>query len=145
MNNSPTRWRLENNLVYKLSDHYRPSNTDEVRVTMANNSTNSEDCNALAAEIYSVFSSQPVGFDFETAANLVNGKSVTDDEVKKFVLTSRWTHADCISLSNTIAELRREIKQREAEISILKASLLADLNSRWCAGCDTRLTSLKRP
>ena len=68
---------------------------------------------------------QPVGFDHKTAANFLNGKTVTDEEVRRFVAHSRWAHDDRDGLRNTIADLRREIAQRDAEIALLKTSLLA--------------------
>lgn len=68
--------------------------------------------------------SGPVGFDHKTAANFLNGKTVTDEEVRRFVAHSRWAHDDRDGLRNTIADLRREIAQRDAEIALLKTSLL---------------------
>lgn len=71
-----------------------------------------------------VLASGPVGFDHKTAANFLNGKTVTDEEVRQFVAHSRWAHDDRDWLRNTIADLRREITQRDAEIALLKTSLL---------------------
>ena len=68
--------------------------------------------------------SGPVGFDHKTAANFLNGKTVTDEEVRQFVAHSRWAHDDRDWFRNTIADLRREIAQRDAEIALLKTSLL---------------------
>ena len=68
--------------------------------------------------------SGPVGFDHKTAANFLNGKAVTDEEMRRFVSHSRWAHDDRDGLRNTIADLRREIAQRDAEIALLKTSLL---------------------
>ena len=80
---------------------------------------------ALASsEPAAVLASGPVGFDHKTAANFLNGKTVTDEEVRRFVAHSRWAHDDRDGLRNTIADLRREIAQRDAEIALLKTSLL---------------------
>ena len=80
---------------------------------------------ALASsEPAAVLASGPVGFDHKTAANFLNGKTVTDEEVRQFVAHSRWAHDDRDGLRNTIADLRREIAQRDAEIALLKTSLL---------------------
>ena len=79
---------------------------------------------ALAAPAQAVPASGPVGFDHKTAANFLNGKTVADEEVRLFVAHSRWAHDDRDWLRNTIADLRREIAQREAEIALLKTSLL---------------------
>ena len=68
--------------------------------------------------------SGPVGFDHKTASNFLNGKTVTDEEMRQFVAHSRWAHDDRDGLRNTIADLRREIAQRDAEIALLKTSLL---------------------
>lgn len=68
--------------------------------------------------------SGPVGFDHKTAANFLNGKTVTNEEVRQFVAHSRWAHDDRDGLRNTIADLRREIARRDAEIALLKTSLL---------------------
>ena len=69
--------------------------------------------------------SGPVGFDYKTAANLLNGKTVTDEEVRRFVACARLAHDDRDRLRNPISDLRREIAQRDAEIALLKISLLA--------------------
>ena len=80
---------------------------------------------ALASsEPAAVPASGPVGFDHKTASNFLNGKTVTDEEVRQFVAHSRWAHDDRDWLRNTIADLRREIAQRDAEIALLKTSLL---------------------
>ena len=80
---------------------------------------------ALASsEPAAVPASGPVGFDHKTAANFLNGKTVTDEEVRLFVAHSRWAHDDRDWLRNTIADLRREIAQRDSEIALLKTSLL---------------------
>ena len=68
--------------------------------------------------------SGPVGFDHKTAANFLNGKTVTAEEVRRFVAHSRLAHDDRDGLRNTLADLRREIAQRDAEIALLKTSLL---------------------
>lgn len=68
--------------------------------------------------------SGPVGFDHKTAANFLNGKTVTNEEVRQFVAHSRWAHDDRDWLRDTVADLRREIAQRDAEIALLKTSLL---------------------
>ena len=67
----------------------------------------------------------PVGFDYKTAANFLNGKTVADEEMRRFVACSRWAHDDRDGLRNTVSDLRREIAQRDAEIALLKISLLA--------------------
>ena len=79
---------------------------------------------ALAAPAQAVSAAGPVGFDHKTAANFLNGKTVADEEVRLFVAHSRWAHDDRDWLRNTIADLRREIAQRDAEIALLKTSLL---------------------
>ena len=68
--------------------------------------------------------SGPVGFDHKTAANFLNGKTVTDEEVRQFVAHSRRAHDDRDWLRNTLADLRCEIARRDAEIALLKTSLL---------------------
>lgn len=77
-----------------------------------------------SSEPAAVPASGPAGFDHKTAANLLNGKTVTDEEVRQFVAHSRWAHDDRDGLRNTTADLRREIAQRDAEIALLKTSLL---------------------
>ena len=77
-----------------------------------------------SSEPAAVPASGPVGFDHKTAANFLNGKTVTDEEVRQFVAHSRWAHDDRDWLRNTMADLRREIAQRDAEIALLKTSLL---------------------
>ena len=63
--------------------------------------------------------SGPVGFDHKTAANFLNGKTVTDEEVRQFVAHSRRAHDDRDWLRNTLADLRCEIARRDAEIALL--------------------------
>lgn len=60
-------------------------------------------------------------FDYETAANLCRGGS---DKLRQFASQARWAHDDRESLSRVIAELRRELAMREAEIAMLKDALL---------------------
>ena len=87
--------------------------------------------------------SGPVGFDHKTAANFLNGKTVTDEEVRRFVAHSRWAHDDRDGLRNTIADLRREIAQRDAEIALLKTSLL-DAEARQPLTDAQRLTKASK-
>lgn len=77
-----------------------------------------------SSEPAAVPASGPVGFDHKTAAGLLNGKTVADEEMRRFVACSRGAHDDRDGLRNTIADLRREIAQRDAEIALLKTSLL---------------------
>ena len=68
--------------------------------------------------------SGPVGFDHKTAAEFLNGKTVTDEAVRQFIAHSRRAHDDRDWLRNTLADLRREITRRDAEIALLKTSLI---------------------
>lgn len=64
------------------------------------------------------------GFDHQTAADFLSGKTVSDEAVRKFVQASRWAHDEKASLSAMLLSVRGELASREAEIALLKRSLL---------------------
>ena len=64
------------------------------------------------------------GFDHKTAADFLNGKTVSDEAVRKFVATSRWAHDERASLSATLLAMHGVLTSREAEIALLKKALL---------------------
>jgi hypothetical protein len=64
------------------------------------------------------------GFDHKTAADFLNGKTVSDEAVRKFVAASRWAHDERAALSATLLSVRGELASREAEIALLKKALL---------------------
>ena len=64
------------------------------------------------------------GFDYKTAADFLGGKTVSDEAVRKFVSASRWAHDDCVGLRATLLSVRGELASREAEIALLKKTLM---------------------
>ena len=64
------------------------------------------------------------GFDHKTAADLLNGKTVSDEAVRKFVAASRWAHDERAALSATLLAMHGVLASREAEIALLKKALL---------------------
>ena len=64
------------------------------------------------------------GFDHKTAADLLNGKTVSDEAVRKFVAASRWAHDERAALSATLLAMHGVLTSREAEIALLKKALL---------------------
>ena len=64
------------------------------------------------------------GFDYQTAADFLNGKTVGDDAMRKFVAASRWAHDDRVGLRATLLSVRGELASREAEIALLKKALM---------------------
>ena len=64
------------------------------------------------------------GFDHKTAADFLNGKTVSDEAVRKFVATSRWAHDERAALSATLLAMHGVLTSREAEIALLKKALL---------------------
>lgn len=64
------------------------------------------------------------GFDHQTAADFLSGKTVSDEAVRKFVQASRWAHDEKASLSAMLISVRGELASREAEIALLKKALL---------------------
>ena len=64
------------------------------------------------------------GFDYKTAADLLNGKTVRDEAIRKFVAASRWAHDDSAGLRATLISARGELASREAEIALLKKTLM---------------------
>ena len=64
------------------------------------------------------------GFDHKTAADFLNGKTVSDEAVRKFVAASRWAHDEKASLSAMLISVRGVLTSREAEIALLKKALL---------------------
>ena len=65
-----------------------------------------------------------MSFNYKIAADLQSGRPVSAENTTQFVLNARWTHEDRDSLSQVIADLRREIAAREGEIALLKTLLL---------------------
>ena len=64
------------------------------------------------------------GFDHQTAADFLSGKTVNDEAVRKFVQASRWAHDEKASLSATLLAMHGVLTSREAEIALLKKALL---------------------
>lgn len=64
------------------------------------------------------------GFDHKTAADFLNGKTVSDEAVRKFVAAARWAHDERAALSATLLAMRGVLTSREAEIALLKKALL---------------------
>ena len=64
------------------------------------------------------------GFDHKTAADFLNGKTVSDEAVRKFVQASRWAHDERAALSATLLAMHGVLTSREAEIALLKKALL---------------------
>ena len=64
------------------------------------------------------------GFDHQTAADFLSGKTVSDEAVRKFVAASRWAHDERASLSATLLAMHGVLTSREAEIALLKKALL---------------------
>ena len=64
------------------------------------------------------------GFDHQTAADFLSGKTVSDEAVRKFVQASRWAHDERAALSATLLAMHGVLTSREAEIALLKKALL---------------------
>jgi hypothetical protein len=64
------------------------------------------------------------GFDHQTAADFLSGKTVNDEAVRKFVQASRWAHDEKAALSATLLAMHGVLTSREAEIALLKKALL---------------------
>lgn len=64
------------------------------------------------------------GFDHQTAADFLSGKTVSDEAVRKFVQASRWAHGEKAALSAMLLSVRGVLASREAEIALLKKALL---------------------
>ena len=64
------------------------------------------------------------GFDHQTAADFLSGKTVSDEAVRKFVAASRWAHDERAALSATLLAMHGVLTSREAEIALLKKALL---------------------
>ena len=64
------------------------------------------------------------GFDYKTAADFLNGKTVSDEAVRKFAAASRWAHDERAALSATLLAMHGVLTSREAEIALLKKALL---------------------
>ena len=64
------------------------------------------------------------GFDHKTAADFLNGKTISDEAVRKFVAASRWAHDERAALSATLLAMHGVLTSREAEIALLKKALL---------------------
>ncbi len=64
------------------------------------------------------------GFDHQTAADFLSGKTVSDEAVRNFVAASRWAHDERAALSATLLAMHGVLTSREAEIALLKKALL---------------------
>ena len=64
------------------------------------------------------------GFDHQTAADFLNGKTISDEAVRKFVQASRWAHDERAALSAMLLSVRGELASRNAEIALLKRALM---------------------
>lgn len=64
------------------------------------------------------------GFDHKTAADFLNGKTVSDEAVRTFVAVSRWAHDERAALSATLLAMHGVLTSREEEIALLKKALL---------------------
>ena len=64
------------------------------------------------------------GFDHKTAADFLSGKTVSDEALRKFVAASRGAHDARAALHAMMLSLQGELAYREAEIALLKRSLL---------------------
>ena len=64
------------------------------------------------------------GFDHKTAADFLSGKTVSDEALRKFVAASRGAHDARAALHAKMLSLQGELASREAEIALLKRSLL---------------------
>ena len=64
------------------------------------------------------------GFDHQTAADFLSGKTVSDEAVRKFVAESRWVHNERAALSATLLAMHGVLTSREAEIALLKKALM---------------------
>ena len=62
------------------------------------------------------------GFDHQTAADFLSGKTVNDEAVRKFVAASRWAHDEKAALrdrvNKSIAEKIHQGAQRGSEIDL---------------------------
>ena len=63
------------------------------------------------------------GFDYQTAADFLSGKTVSDEAVRKFVAASRWAHDEKAALSAIQLAMHGVLASREAEIALLKKAL----------------------
>ena len=64
------------------------------------------------------------GFDHQTAADFLSGKTVSDEAVRKFVQAARWAHDEKAALSAMLLSVRGVLASREAEIALLKKALM---------------------
>ena len=64
------------------------------------------------------------GFDYKTAADFLSGKTVSVDALRKFIAASRGAHDARAALHAKMLSLQGELASREAEIALLKRSLL---------------------
>lgn len=74
-----------------------------------------------------------MAFDYQTAADLVCGKRISDEAGREFVYSVKLTHDTCERLKSDIADLRAELARRDAEIALLKGMLL-ELESQDAQG-----------
>ena len=64
------------------------------------------------------------GFDHQTAADFLSGKTVIVEALREFVHASRLAHDEKAALSAMLLSVRGVLASREAEIALLKKALL---------------------
>ena len=64
------------------------------------------------------------GFDYQTAADFLSGKTVIVEALREFVHASRQAHDEKTALSATLLAMHGVLTSREAEIALLKKALL---------------------
>ena len=64
------------------------------------------------------------GFGYKTAADFLSGKPVSDEALRQFVVAAKCTHDARAALHARMLLLQGELASREAEIALLKRSLL---------------------
>lgn len=64
------------------------------------------------------------GFDYQTAADFLSGKTVIVEALREFVHASRRAHDEKTALSAMLLSVRGVLASREAEIALLKKALL---------------------
>jgi hypothetical protein len=112
-------WLIDGTLVYRLTDHFRPQNRDEIRVTQADGSRLAEDCERRASTLLAMLNRYTAPPDHRAVMQqALEALELCDRMIRKEFTGSRsqMVHAMCNAaqpMQPAIKALRKALGERE--------------------------------